>query len=51
MIERIVAEYASGTSTTRLAKSYGIGKGTILRLLRENSVLRRHGGERPLPER
>jgi hypothetical protein len=50
LIERIVAEYASGMSTTHLARSYGIGKGTLLRLLGERTVLvPRHG--RALPER
>jgi hypothetical protein len=42
--ERIVAEYTSGTSTTLLAKRYGFGKGTILRLIRDSGgTLRRRG--------
>jgi hypothetical protein len=45
MIERIVAEYEGGTSTTRLAMSYRIGKGTLLRLLREHNVVIRHQHE------
>jgi hypothetical protein len=47
VIERIVTEYASGTSTTRLAESYGIGKGTLLRLLRESGVRIGPRGPRP----
>jgi hypothetical protein len=32
LIKRVVAEYRDGMSTARLAKRYGIGKGTLLRL-------------------
>jgi hypothetical protein len=46
MLERIVAEYAAGTSTTRLAKSYGVGKGTLLRLIRESGISIRNRGKR-----
>jgi hypothetical protein len=49
MPERIMDEYVDGTSTTRLAACYGVGKGALLRLLRENGVIvRRHGGRRHL---
>ena len=49
MIERIMTEYVRGASSTRLATRYGVGKGTLLRLLREHGVVvRRHGGWRPL---
>lgn len=41
-IGQIVADYASGISTTQLAKGHGIGKGTLLRLLRERGVAIRH---------
>jgi hypothetical protein len=37
-IERIVADYVSGTSSVVLARTHGIGKGTLLRLLRERKV-------------
>jgi hypothetical protein len=45
-IERIVTEYATGTSSTRLAKSYGVGKGTLLSLIRESGVPIRRRGQR-----
>jgi hypothetical protein len=38
LISRIIGEYVSGTSSTRLAARYAVGKGTILRLLRESGV-------------
>jgi hypothetical protein len=44
MIQRIVAEYQRGTSSTRLTVRYGIGKGTVLRLLRQHGVSLRHRG-------
>jgi len=37
-IERMVAEYQSGTSTTRLTVRYHIVKGTLLRLIHESGV-------------
>ena len=44
LIKRIVSEYAGGISTTRLARRYGIGKGTLLRLIRDSGVtIRRRG--------
>jgi hypothetical protein len=47
MIERIAAEYQSDTSSVRLTGRYGIGKGTILRLLRQNGLaIRRRGQSR-----
>jgi hypothetical protein len=47
MIERIVTEYVRGVSSTRLASRYGVGKGTLLRLVREHgAAIRRHGGWR-----
>lgn len=43
-LERIVAEYVAGASTTVLARQHRIGKGTLLRLLDEHGVtLRRRG--------
>jgi hypothetical protein len=44
LIKRIVAEYAGGRSSTLLAKRYGIGKGTLLRLLKQNGVVVRRRG-------
>ena len=38
LIDRIVAEYQCGTSSTRLTAQYGIGKGTVLRLLRQHGL-------------
>jgi hypothetical protein len=46
LIKRVVSEYAGGTSTTRLAMRYGIGKGTLLRLIRESGVAIRNKGPR-----
>jgi Helix-turn-helix domain len=46
LIAQIVAEYADGTPTTLLAKRYGIGKGTVLRLIRESGVTLRGRGPR-----
>jgi hypothetical protein len=44
VIVQIVGDYASGISTTRLAVRYRLGKGTLLRLLREHDVeIRRRG--------
>ena len=42
MIAQIVAEYVAGVPTTALALRYGIGKGRLLRLLREHDVAIRH---------
>lgn len=33
-----MADYHAGTSTTELATRYGIGKGTVLKVLREAGV-------------
>jgi hypothetical protein len=46
LINLVVTEYKTGTSPTRLAVHYGIGKGTVLRLLREHDVAIRHRGLR-----
>jgi len=37
-----VAEYEAGTSTNQLMRDYGIGKGSVLRLLREAGVTLRN---------
>jgi hypothetical protein len=44
LISQIVDEYVKGTSTVRLAARYGIGKATVLRLLREHGVVVRQRG-------
>jgi hypothetical protein len=46
ILDRIVAEYVAGTPTTALARTYGIGKGTLLRLIKENGVTIRRRGPR-----
>ena len=46
LIERVVSEYADGMSSTRLASRYGIGKGTVLRLIREKGITVRNRGQR-----
>lgn len=42
LLGRIMSEYVTGSPTTALARRYGIGKGTLLRLLREHGVTIRH---------
>jgi len=39
---RLVADYQAGTSTNQLMKDYDIGKGSVLRLLREAGVTLRN---------
>jgi hypothetical protein len=46
LIKQVVSEYAEGTSASRLALRYGIGKGTLLRLIREAGVAIRRRGTR-----
>jgi hypothetical protein len=46
LIGRIVGEYAAGASTTALARRYGFGKGTLLRLISESGVTVRRRGPR-----
>jgi len=46
LIKQVVSEYASGMPTTQLAAQYGIGKGTLLRLIREGGVTVRRRGPR-----
>jgi hypothetical protein len=47
-LAQIAAEYQGGTSSTRLANVYGIGKGTVLRLLRRNGAAIRQRGSRSM---
>jgi DNA-directed RNA polymerase specialized sigma24 family protein len=42
IIERIVAEYAAGTTAAELGQRYGIAKSSVLRLLRQAGELVRH---------
>jgi hypothetical protein len=44
LISQIVGEYVSGTSSIQLAARYGIGKATVLRLLRDCGVVVRRRG-------
>jgi hypothetical protein len=46
-ITRLVADYEAGAPTTKLTTKYGIGKGTVLRILDDHGVTRRH---QPLTE-
>jgi hypothetical protein len=46
LITQIVTEYISGISSTALTRPYGIGKGTVLRLVRSNNVAVRRRGPR-----
>ena len=46
LIRRVVSEFADGMSSTRLASRYGIGKGTVLRLIREKGITVRNRGQR-----
>jgi transposase-like protein len=45
-IARLVGAYESGTPTTQLMRDFGIAKGTVLRLLKENGVAMR---QQPIP--
>jgi len=42
--QRLAADYRIGVPTTALARRYGLGKGTVLRLLRECGVVMRRPG-------
>ncbi len=37
-MEQLVQDYEAGVPTTQLTKKYGIGKGTVLKLLRDHDV-------------
>jgi transposase len=41
-IERLVAEYATGTTAAELARRYGLAKTTVARLIRQAGELVRH---------
>lgn len=42
VVAQLVADYQAGQPTTALMKTYGLGKGSVLRLLRANGVQLRH---------
>jgi hypothetical protein len=41
-VTQLIVDYRSGVPTTQLMTKYGIGKGTVLRLLEANGVPRRN---------
>jgi hypothetical protein len=41
-IQQLIADYQAGTPSTQLMVTYSLGKGTVLRLLREHGVQLRH---------
>jgi hypothetical protein len=42
MLDQIVADYEAGDSTLDLVARYGLGKGTVLKLLRDRGAEIRH---------
>ncbi|MFR9772410.1 helix-turn-helix domain-containing protein [Nocardia sp. SC052] len=44
MREEIVAKYEAGVPSTKLVREYGIGKGTVLKILREGGAAMRNQG-------
>jgi len=42
VIAQLVADYQAGSPSTELMATYGLGKGTVLRLLREHGATIRH---------
>ena len=42
VIERLVVEYRTGATAAELARCYGLGKSTVLRLIRKAGVQVRH---------
>ena len=46
-IAALVADYEDGQPTTTLMRTYAIGKGTVLQLLRDAGVQIRKPGPRP----
>lgn len=43
-IAQLIADYESGTPSTQLTRIYGLGKGSVLKLLRESGIQMRHHG-------
>jgi DNA-directed RNA polymerase specialized sigma24 family protein len=41
-VDRLVAEYRTGTTAAELGQRYGLAKGTVLRLVRQAGVAVRH---------
>lgn len=47
VVEKLVQDYEAGVPTTQLTKKYDIGKGTVLKLLRDHDVRVRRQGLSP----
>jgi hypothetical protein len=47
VITQLVADYQAGVETTELTERYQLGKGTVLKLLREHGVAMRRQGLSP----
>jgi hypothetical protein len=47
VIAEIVAAYEAGTSSVKLMRTYGLGKGSVLKLLHEAGVQIRKPGPQP----
>jgi hypothetical protein len=47
VVEQLVQDYEAGVPTTQLTKKYDIGKGTVLKLLRDHDVRVRRQGLSP----
>ncbi|HET6924406.1 MAG TPA: helix-turn-helix domain-containing protein [Candidatus Saccharimonadales bacterium] len=47
VIDQLVADYQAGIDTTELTTRYRLGKGTVLKLLREAGVIMRRQGLSP----
>src|SRR5579859_328687 len=42
VVVQLVADYQAGVPTTALTRKYGIGNGTVLRILDDHGITRRH---------
>jgi len=52
VVEKLVQDYEAGVPTPQLTKKYDIGKGTVLKLLRDHDVrVRRQGLSPPRSQR
>ncbi len=47
LIAALVADYPAGMSSVKLMETYGLGKGSVLKLLREAGVTIRRPGPQP----
>lgn len=48
VVAQLVADYQAGQSTTAIMQTFGLGKGTVLRLLQEAGIERRGQGQRKI---